>query len=202
MVTSFMNGPIQNHEFVAHYHLHVHYFFLVSHLELFIIFFSLHPTLFMDYPNPSKILLRRLWMAPNKITNLLLIIFFTLLFFPLSLTLSFEQSIFCMFPGVWSVYGIGPTSGSGTDEMISLTFSHILYIDQGWQTMARIGKFCPKIIRHFCLPKIYWSQVFKATLEFGIDVGQGINVGPRKFDKKNKRRALNKSRAWRICQKE
>ena len=29
------------------------------------------------------------------------------------------------------------------------------------------------------------------TLESGIDVGQGINVGPGKFGKKNKRRALN-----------
>ena len=30
-----------------------------------------------------------------------------------------------------------------------------------------------------------------STLESGIDVGQGINVGPGKFGKKNKRRALN-----------
>ena len=30
-----------------------------------------------------------------------------------------------------------------------------------------------------------------ATLESGIDVGQGINVGPGKLGKKNKRRALN-----------
>ena len=29
------------------------------------------------------------------------------------------------------------------------------------------------------------------TLESGIDVGQGINVGPGKLGKKNKRRALN-----------
>ena len=29
------------------------------------------------------------------------------------------------------------------------------------------------------------------TLVSGIDVGQGINVGPGKFGKKNKRRALN-----------
>ena len=29
------------------------------------------------------------------------------------------------------------------------------------------------------------------TLESRIDVGQGINVGPGKFGKKNKRRALN-----------
>ena len=29
------------------------------------------------------------------------------------------------------------------------------------------------------------------TLDSGIDVGQGINVGPGKFGKKNKCRALN-----------
>ena len=34
-----------------------------------------------------------------------------------------------------------------------------------------------------------------STLESGIDVGQGINVGPGKFVKKNKRRAVNKHRA-------
>ena len=39
------------------------------------------------------------------------------------------------------------------------------------------------------------------TLEVGIDVGQGINVGPGKFAKKNKRRALNKRMAWKIWQK-
>ena len=33
------------------------------------------------------------------------------------------------------------------------------------------------------------------TLESGIDVGQGINIGPGKFVKNNKRRALNKRRA-------
>ena len=32
---------------------------------------------------------------------------------------------------------------------------------------------------------------FLGTLESGIDVGQLINVGPGKFAKKNKRRALN-----------
>ena len=35
----------------------------------------------------------------------------------------------------------------------------------------------------------------KHTLESGLDVGQGITVGPGKFVKKNKRRALNKRRA-------
>ena len=34
-----------------------------------------------------------------------------------------------------------------------------------------------------------------STLESGIDVGQGITVGPGKFVRKNKRRALNKHRA-------
>ena len=33
------------------------------------------------------------------------------------------------------------------------------------------------------------------TLESGIDVGQGITIGPGKFVKKNKCRALNKRRA-------
>ena len=33
------------------------------------------------------------------------------------------------------------------------------------------------------------------TLESRIDVGQGITIGPGKFVKKNKRRALNKRRA-------
>ena len=34
-------------------------------------------------------------------------------------------------------------------------------------------------------------QPNSTTLESGIDVGQLINVGPGKFAKKNKRRALN-----------
>ena len=34
-----------------------------------------------------------------------------------------------------------------------------------------------------------WSPKFATTLESGIDVGQGINVGPGKFVKKNKCRA-------------
>ena len=34
------------------------------------------------------------------------------------------------------------------------------------------------------------SQLVLDTLESVIDVGQGISVGPGKFDKKNKRRAL------------
>ena len=38
------------------------------------------------------------------------------------------------------------------------------------------------------------SQI-KSTIESGIDVGQGINVGPVKFGKNNKYRALNKRRA-------
>ena len=34
-----------------------------------------------------------------------------------------------------------------------------------------------------------------------IYVRQGINVGPGKFDKNNKHRALNKRRAWKMWQK-
>ena len=37
------------------------------------------------------------------------------------------------------------------------------------------------------------------TLESRIDVGQGITVGPGKFVKNNKRRALNKRRACTKC---
>ena len=37
------------------------------------------------------------------------------------------------------------------------------------------------------------------TLESGIDVGQGIPVGPGKFVKNNKRSALNKRRACTKC---
>ena len=37
----------------------------------------------------------------------------------------------------------------------------------------------------------------KYTLESGIDIGHGINVGPGKFYKNNKLRALNKCRAWK-----
>ena len=40
-----------------------------------------------------------------------------------------------------------------------------------------------------------------ATLESGIDVVQGISVGPGKFVKKNKRRALIKRRARTKCAK-
>ena len=40
------------------------------------------------------------------------------------------------------------------------------------------------------------------TLESVIDVGQGISVGPGRFGKKNKGRAWNKRRAWKICKKE
>ena len=39
------------------------------------------------------------------------------------------------------------------------------------------------------------------TLDFGIDVGQKIIVGPGKFAKKIKRRALNNRMAWKVWQK-
>ena len=40
-----------------------------------------------------------------------------------------------------------------------------------------------------------------STLESVIDVGQGISVGPGRVGKKNKRRVLNKHRAWKIWKK-
>ena len=43
--------------------------------------------------------------------------------------------------------------------------------------------------------------ILKSTLESLIDVGQGISVGPGRFGKKKKRRALNKRRAWKIWKK-
>ena len=45
-------------------------------------------------------------------------------------------------------------------------------------------------------------RVFSNTLESAIDVGQGIKEWPVKCGQKNKHSALNKRRAWKICQKE
>jgi hypothetical protein len=39
------------------------------------------------------------------------------------------------------------------------------------------------------------ETMYASTLESDIDVGQGITVGPGKFVKKNKHRALNNRRA-------
>jgi len=47
-------------------------------------------------------------------------------------------------------------------------------------------------------PLFELAATFDLTLESGIDVGQLINVGPGKFVKKNKRRALN---AHFLCSK-
>ena len=38
---------------------------------------------------------------------------------------------------------------------------------------------------------LVFYQILATTLASGIEVGQGINVGPGEFGKKNKRRALN-----------
>ena len=46
-------------------------------------------------------------------------------------------------------------------------------------------------ILHFCIIFFILYYIFMITLASGIDVGQRINVGPRKFDKLNKHRALN-----------
>ena len=49
---------------------------------------------------------------------------------------------------------------------------------------------------HFDQPKVFLDVTDGMhTLESRIDVGQGINIGPGIFVKKNKRRVLNKHRA-------
>ena len=45
------------------------------------------------------------------------------------------------------------------------------------------------------IEEIFTIDLTLTTLESGIDVGHGINIGPGKFVKKNKCRALNKRRA-------
>ena len=49
---------------------------------------------------------------------------------------------------------------------------------------------------------IRFTLYFISSLESVIEVGQGIRVGPGRFGKKNKRRALNKRRVWKIWKKE
>ena len=53
----------------------------------------------------------------------------------------------------------------------------------------------------FSIPSYKISWLINYNLDSRIDVRQGIKVGPGKFDKKNKHRALNKHRAWKIGQK-
>ena len=85
--------------------------------------------------------------------------------------------------------------------------------------LLSLGEFCVYITNHLWTTYVYlWiydhalsfssSHGFKAsrvskvcTLESGIDVRQGINVGHGKFVKKNKGRALNKRKAWKKCAK-
>ena len=63
---------------------------------------------------------------------------------------------------------------------------------------------CTSLFCHFW-PFFHTTEIQKVifkcllTLESGIDVGKGISIGPGKFVKKNKCRALNKPRAWRKC---
>ena len=62
-------------------------------------------------------------------------------------------------------------------------------------TLAFGGLYLLEFIVMISFNKIFWSSFGSkhiwTTLASGIDVGQGINVGPGKFGKKNKRRALN-----------
>ena len=66
--------------------------------------------------------------------------------------------------------------------------------------------YCPILVVSFKM--INYPTVLKTTesyslgtLDSRIDVGQGINIGHGKFNKKNKYRALNKRWAWKIWQK-
>jgi hypothetical protein len=60
------------------------------------------------------------------------------------------------------------------------------------------GVLSSRLVSHLLLRRSLYRRVpnshFVYTLESIIDVGQGINVGTGNFDKKNKRRALNKLR--------
>ena len=55
-----------------------------------------------------------------------------------------------------------------------------------FQKVHFVDKFIEKFGRFFYI---------SCTLESEIDLGQGINIGPGNFFRKNKRRALNKGRA-------
>ena len=60
-------------------------------------------------------------------------------------------------------------------------------------------RFLKEVTRSALKNAIYYQA---HSLESVIDVGQGISVGPGRFGKKTKRRALNKHRAWKIWKKE
>ena len=80
------------------------------------------------------------------------------------------------------------------------------------------GAYCLEAVRPSCnlhyrqtakkiLKQFFFSEFEKYARLFissqsVIDVGQGISVGPGRFGKKNKHRALNKRRAWKIWKKE
>ena len=60
-----------------------------------------------------------------------------------------------------------------------------------------------KILLEYIEERILEANLaISSTLESVIGVGQGISVGPGRFGKKNKVRALNKRRAWKIWKKE
>ena len=56
--------------------------------------------------------------------------------------------------------------------------------------LYRVDKYLPRFF-----DQVGHQTTYAYTLESGIDEGQGITIGPGKFFKKNKRRALNKRRA-------
>ena len=50
-------------------------------------------------------------------------------------------------------------------------------------------------VKLFLKSEHLFSNVYSTALKSEIDVGQGIHIGPAKFAKKNKHRAMNKPRA-------
>ena len=85
-------------------------------------------------------------------------------------------------------------SALGRSRRVFVQIWEIMQIIQHFFFKIMILFSCPlfkvykKVIKFsFSQQKVFWVLVF--TLESGIDVGQGITVGPGKFIKKNKRRA-------------
>ena len=62
----------------------------------------------------------------------------------------------------------------------------------------RVTKLWIRVCYPEWLIRSWWNAI---TLESGIDIGQGISIGPGKFVKIYKCRALNKRRAWTKCAK-
>ena len=75
------------------------------------------------------------------------------------------------------------------------------HVDRVFESYRLLGETAPVIVLKYSGHDMWFGLVLGqylwqlSTLESGIDVGQGINLGPGKIARKNKRRALNKCRA-------